>query len=1557
MFSFRRSGLAMVAVLIAGAWFLFNAAPAKAVNCTWTASTSHLMSLATNWDDGSQGPCADVAGSNLIFDGAATTTYATWDATMTTTAAITVNNDYTGVITIGAATATSTGNFLQNGGTVSTTGSGVWNIGGNFTIATGTWVGLSSPTIRLYGASKTIVVTTSALTSFAFPNLIIDNDRTVTGDVTTTGDITINSSGTLILGTNSLALAGNLSNSGAIVQTGGSVRTTGASKTLGGTGITDLYNLIIGGSTTILGDVTSTNVLTINTGSSLVGGAGTIKLTKTSGAPFVINGTGSFSASTSLVYYEGAVNAVATGTYYNLTVSSTATLSGHVTTTNVLTIPVNGTLDAASYNIVLTKESGVPLIKNGTFTCSASTVVYSGSTSATIASTTYYNLIVNTAGTLGNSATTTGNLTVNSGKSLALSTYNFVASSSIANSGTITQAASGLVTMYGVNVTLGGTGNTTLYNLTIQGATTTLAGNVTTTNQLKISADRELVAGNFTLTLPGTGTPLDKTGALFTASTSNVMYTNSSATLASSTYYNLTIGAGTATPSANLTVGNNLTVNANATMALSTYDLALSGNLANSGTTTQEASGTVTMSGANATLGGTGNTTLFNLTISGATTTLAGSVTTTNILTISANKELVGGGAYNILLTKATGSPLVRTGTFTPATSLVIFSGATDATIPGGAYYGLTVNTVGTLGASVTTTGDLTVNSGMSLNLSTYDLAAAGNVVNSGSIIQTGGTVRTTGASKTLGGTGITDLYNLVIGGSTTLLGDVTSTTYLTINTGSSLNGGAGTIKLIAASGAPFVINGTGSFSASTSLVYYEGAVNAVATGTYYNLTVSSTATLSGNVTTTNVLTIPVNGTLDAATYNIVLSKATGVPLIKNGTFTCSTSTVVYAGATSATIASTTYYNLIVNTAGTLGNSATTTNDLTVNSGGSLALSTYDLVAAGNIGNSGTITQTSGTTTLTGTAKTLGGTGNTTLYATVIAGTVTLAGNVTSSNTMTINTGKTLTGGSYDLTLPANGTPFIKTGTFTPGTSDVRYTGSGPVTTTVASYYDLTLGSGIYMLGLQTTSTGAFTNNGTTTLFADGLLYAAGTYNNNATTTELGVIIHTHESSKITDSSGTEVALLNTGTNSAYVTVEEQDANKYANLVETISITLTENTRSDSEAITLTETGVDTGIFRSAAIPFSVAAVAAANDGTLQVSGSGALTLAYTDSKDSTDTGSDTASFYGTAYSAGGTGSGTTGGGGSVNITYPVLGSPAVTVSGGTTVTTPAVTLLLSATNASLVAISENSAFAGGTWETYAASKSFTLSAGNGAKTIYVKFRSASGGDSAVQTVTLTKNITGDVVAPPAGGVGCPTLVAGDMVKVSGKPAIYAVNSALKILYFPSGDEFKSWRPTYGGYQTISQTCFDSLNVPISYPAAVNYHPGSYVVKRASSDQLYVVEPSNKLAKITPALATSLYGAAYKVMTVADPFWPHYVNRGTDVTTAKPHPGMLIKVGTVTYYVDTDNQLREVTAAGLTANGFQTKFIRTLSASAIEGMTKGATITAEIKALTDKTQG
>ncbi|MDD3007081.1 MAG: DUF5011 domain-containing protein [Candidatus Pacebacteria bacterium] len=100
----------------------------------------------------------------------------------------------------------------------------------------------------------------------------------------------------------------------------------------------------------------------------------------------------------------------------------------------------------------------------------------------------------------------------------------------------------------------------------------------------------------------------------------------------------------------------------------------------------------------------------------------------------------------------------------------------------------------------------------------------------------------------------------------------------------------------------------------------------------------------------------------------------------------------------------------------------------------------------------------------------------------------------------------------------------------------------------------------------------------------------------------------------------------------------------------------------------------------------------------------------------------------------------TSGGGGSLFILQkfiPENGSVIIN-SGGEKTTNRKVTLTMQAGNAQMMAISNDVTFADSSWEVFAQSAEWTLTEGNGEKTVYVKFKSTSGSDSAVYTDTIT---------------------------------------------------------------------------------------------------------------------------------------------------------------------------------------------------------------------------
>ena len=92
----------------------------------------------------------------------------------------------------------------------------------------------------------------------------------------------------------------------------------------------------------------------------------------------------------------------------------------------------------------------------------------------------------------------------------------------------------------------------------------------------------------------------------------------------------------------------------------------------------------------------------------------------------------------------------------------------------------------------------------------------------------------------------------------------------------------------------------------------------------------------------------------------------------------------------------------------------------------------------------------------------------------------------------------------------------------------------------------------------------------------------------------------------------------------------------------------------------------------------------------------------------------------------------------------PTSGSVSIN-SGATHTNNTSVTLTLSATGASEMMISEDADFTGASYESYATSKSFTLSSGDGIKTVYVRYKDEAGNET---TVTISDSITLDMTSP-----------------------------------------------------------------------------------------------------------------------------------------------------------------------------------------------------------------
>ena len=122
------------------------------------------------------------------------------------------------------------------------------------------------------------------------------------------------------------------------------------------------------------------------------------------------------------------------------------------------------------------------------------------------------------------------------------------------------------------------------------------------------------------------------------------------------------------------------------------------------------------------------------------------------------------------------------------------------------------------------------------------------------------------------------------------------------------------------------------------------------------------------------------------------------------------------------------------------------------------------------------------------------------------------------------------------------------------------------------------------------------------------------------------------------------------------------------------------------------------------------------------------------------------------SYSSGGGGGGGGGGGSTPVDTTPPTSTSVVINNGAAATTTASVTLTLGAVGASTMIVGNTSDFVGSSYVTYTTSLAWTLTSGNGVKTVYAKFKDAAGNISGVvsDTITLDSAATTEQTTPPA---------------------------------------------------------------------------------------------------------------------------------------------------------------------------------------------------------------
>ena len=1064
----------------------------------------------------------------------------------------------------------STGTTIQNNfataGTTTTTAVEAMTVGGNFTIGTGTSFSASTfthniagnwsntgtfnantSTINLNGTTQSITGATS------FNNLTLSGSATkfFTNAITTTGSFTINSGVIANLGTglthsaNTLSIAGSgqpagswggvgsaatFINSTYFAPASGTLNITSATCVAGSwTGLvstdwntatnwcdgvvpTSSTNVIInsGGNQPVINAASFCNNITVNAGASLTI-AGTNSLT--------INGSwtnsGTFTANSGTVIYNGTSQTVVPVNYYHLTLSGSGTktlqsatttiggdltLSGTVSSTAVVGLTINGNMTigtgttfiagAFTHNVKGNWSNG------GIFTATGSTINLNGDVATTISASNFNNISISGLGT----KTATGTLSIAGNFNLSSGglAFNNATSNAISIAGNYTQ--SGGVFDFNSNAT----GSSSM----------TLNGNFSQTSAVGSMTTTGAGAPNGIITFNGSGTQ-----------------TISTSTPGSCIWVKYIIPVGKT-----VQLLSNFTISSADLATQPTYQ----GEINVSGTFDF---GTYVVSQVD----GVPGTAMFTLNsganlITSNATGLTGSIFATNMttnLSSAANYEFKG----------------ASTGTFT-------------TTPTANTVNNLTFSGIGTtsLGSDFTTNGALTVNSAVNLSMSTYLLTLNGNFINNGTASGTTGGV-------TIGGIGTQSIAGFTTTGGVTcsksagvatLTGNINAASLTNSTAGGTLNLGSGLTHTI--SGAWTRIAGTldggsstlniggtvtntaGTFTPSTGTVNYTGAAQTIADVNYYNLTFSGSAaktmgansttiggnlTLSGTASVTPAVALTISGNLTIGsgttftagsfTHNI------GGNFTNSGTFTPTTSTINLNGTTQSLSGATTFNNLTLAGSGT----KTFANNTTTNGNFS--------IASGAVANLGTgLTHTASNLYLGGTqqsSSTWGGTGsvadniNTTYFAAstgiisnlknwtgntstdwnlatnwsdgriptstdnVIIPNVTnkpIIGASASCKNITINTGSSLTiTGTNTLTVSGNWT---NNGTFTANSSTVLFTGGTQTIVGTNTFNNLTAGG----TGLKTFSTNP-TVNGILSMEGTGTVSAAPTYGTAAT--------------------------------------------------------------------------------------------------------------------------------------------------------------------------------------------------------------------------------------------------------------------------------------------------------------------------------------------------------------------------------------------------------------------------------------------------------------------------
>jgi len=195
---------------------------------------------------------------------------------------------------------------------------------------------------------------------------------------------------------------------------------------------------------------------------------------------------------------------------------------------------------------------------------------------------------------------------------------------------------------------------------------------------------------------------------------------------------------------------------------------------------------------------------------------------------------------------------------------------------------------------------------------------------------------------------------------------------------------------------------------------------------------------------------------------------------------------------------------------------------------------------------------------------------------------------------------------------------------------------------------------------------------------------------------------------------------------------------------------------------------------------------------------------------------------------------------------------------------------------------------------------------------------------------------------------------AGDLIKGETLSTVYYYGTDGLRYSFPNEKTYFSWYADFDDVVTIS----DEDLADLTLGGNIVYRPGSRWIKVDNMAEVYAVSTDGTIHWIeTEAVAEDLAGADWHdfINDVPDVFFSDYTAGDSIVDASEGYDGMLVDDSGVTYLL-WDGEKREVSDAGMTANGFDSDYVLDGSGVDLDAITTGDDITTTLDNVSDTAQ-